>query len=156
MKVKEESETVGLKLNNKSLMDFKHGGNQIFFFFYFLKFFPHHLSCRILFPQEVPVAQSCPTLCDPMGPSRLLYPWNSSGNNTGVRCLFLLQVICQPRDRTWVSCTAGRLLSPEPPWKLHQSHVPCSGSWSLNQWAISEVFRFSLYQITLLMVGKIS
>ena len=37
--------------------------------------------------------QSCPTLCDPMdcSPSRLLYPWDSPGKNTGVDCHFLLQ-----------------------------------------------------------------
>ena len=31
------------------------------------------------------VAQSCPTLCDPMG------PWNSPGQNTGVGSFSLLQ-----------------------------------------------------------------
>ena len=35
------------------------------------------------------VAQSCPTLCDPMDYS----PWNSPGQNTGVSSLFLLQGI---------------------------------------------------------------
>ena len=28
------------------------------------------------------IAQSCPTLCDPMDPARLLCPWNSPGKNT--------------------------------------------------------------------------
>ena len=39
------------------------------------------------------VAQSCPTLCDPMGCSlpRLLCPRNSPDKNTGVGCHFLLQ-----------------------------------------------------------------
>ena len=36
---------------------------------------------------EVTVAQSCPTLCDPMG------CWNSPGHNTGVGSLSLLQGI---------------------------------------------------------------
>ena len=44
------------------------------------------------------VAQSCPTLCDPIDyrPARLLCPWNSPGKNTGVSCHFLLlgQVKC--------------------------------------------------------------
>ena len=33
-------------------------------------------------------SQSCLTLYDPMdcSPTRLLYPWNSPGNNTGVGC----------------------------------------------------------------------
>ena len=37
------------------------------------------------------VAQSCPTLCDPMDSSRLLRPGDSSGKNTGVGCHSLLQ-----------------------------------------------------------------
>ena len=41
------------------------------------------------------VAQSCPTLCDPMDCSRLLCPWDSSGKNTGVGCQALLQGIFQ-------------------------------------------------------------
>ena len=36
--------------------------------------------------------QSCPTLCDPInGSTRLPYPWDSPGKNTGVGCHFLLQ-----------------------------------------------------------------
>ena len=33
--------------------------------------------------------QSCPSLCDPMEPIRLLCPWDSPGKNTGVGCHFL-------------------------------------------------------------------
>ena len=36
------------------------------------------------------VAQSCPTLCDPMD-TRLLRPWDFLSKNTGVGCHFLLQ-----------------------------------------------------------------
>ena len=41
------------------------------------------------------VAQSCPTLCDPMDCSitRFLCPWDFPGKNTGVGCHFLLQEI---------------------------------------------------------------
>ena len=41
------------------------------------------------------VAQSCPTLCDPVdcSPLRLLCPSNSPGKNTEVGCHFLLQGI---------------------------------------------------------------
>ena len=39
-------------------------------------------------PLKVKVAQSCPTLCDPMD-----CPWNSLGQNTGVDSLSLLQGI---------------------------------------------------------------
>ena len=42
---------------------------------------------------ESEVAQSCPTLCDPMDCTRLLRPWDSQGKNTGVGCHFLLQGI---------------------------------------------------------------
>ena len=44
---------------------------------------------------EGEVAQSCPTLCDPVDckPTRLLRPWDSPGKNTGVGCHFLLQGI---------------------------------------------------------------
>ena len=42
---------------------------------------------------ESEVAQSCPTLCDPIDqqPTRLLCPWDSPVKNTGVGCHFLLQ-----------------------------------------------------------------
>ena len=35
--------------------------------------------------------QSCPTLFDPIDPTRLSHPWDSPGKNTGVGCHFLLQ-----------------------------------------------------------------
>ena len=34
--------------------------------------------------------QSCLTLCDPMGPTRLLCPWDSPSKNIGVGCRTLL------------------------------------------------------------------
>ena len=39
------------------------------------------------------VAQSCLTLYDPNGPTRLLCPWDSSSKNSGVACHSLLQGI---------------------------------------------------------------
>ena len=39
------------------------------------------------------VAKLCLTLCDPMGPARLLCPWDSPGKNTGVGCHCLLQIM---------------------------------------------------------------
>ena len=44
---------------------------------------------------ESEVAQSCPTLCDPMDCSliRLLRPWDFPGESTGVDYHFLLQGI---------------------------------------------------------------
>ena len=56
----------------------------------------------IMKESESEVAQSCPTLCDPMD-TRLLYPWDFLGKSTGVGCLFLLQGTSRPRDRTQVS-----------------------------------------------------
>ena len=35
--------------------------------------------------------QSCPALCNPMDPARLLCPWDFPGKNIGVGCYFLLQ-----------------------------------------------------------------
>ena len=64
---------------------------------------------------EVLVAQSCPTLCDPMD-CRLFCPWNSP-KNTRMDCHSLLQGIILTRDRTLVSYTAGRFFTPEPPGK---------------------------------------
>ena len=45
--------------------------------------------------KESEVAQSCPTLCDPMDckPTRLLCPWDFPGKGAGVGCYFLLQGI---------------------------------------------------------------
>ena len=46
-------------------------------------------------------------------PARLLCPWDSPGQNTGVGCHDLLQGTFQPRDRTCFSCfffIAGRSL----------------------------------------------
>ena len=42
---------------------------------------------------ESEVAQLCPTLCDPMKPTRILRPWDFHGRSTRVGCHFLLQVI---------------------------------------------------------------
>ena len=46
------------------------------------------MRCAVCF-----LAQSCPTLCDPMGCSLagLLCAWDSPGENTGVGCHALLQ-----------------------------------------------------------------
>ena len=48
-----------------------------------------------IYPDKVKVAESCWTLYDPHGlqPTRLLYPWNSPGKNTGVDCHFILHEI---------------------------------------------------------------
>ena len=54
------------------------------------------LDCTKSVLSKLLVAQSCPTLCDPVGcspPTRPLCPWDSPGKNTGVGCHALLQGI---------------------------------------------------------------
>ena len=49
--------------------------------------------------------------------SRLLYPWDFPGNNTGVGCFSFSRGSSQPRDQTHgscVSCVAGRFFTTEP------------------------------------------
>ena len=41
--------------------------------------------------KESEVAQSCPTLCNPMD-TRLLHPWDFPGKSTGVGCYCLLRM----------------------------------------------------------------
>ena len=51
-------------------------------------------GCLFLLPAcACSVAQSCPTLCNPMDkqPARLLCPWDSPGTHTGAGCHLLLQ-----------------------------------------------------------------
>ena len=51
------------------------------------------------------VAQPCWTLCDP---ARLLCPWDFPGKNIlGWVAILISRESSWPRDRTWVSCTAG-------------------------------------------------
>ena len=59
------------------------------------------------------VAQSCLTLCNPKDCSPLgsSVHGNPPGKNTGVGCHVLLQGFSQPRDRTQVSCIAGRFFT---------------------------------------------
>ena len=67
---------------------------------------------------EVLVAQSCPTLCDPIDCSR---PGSSVHGILQARILEWVAIPfswgpSQPRDQARVSCTAGRLFTFEPPW----------------------------------------
>ena len=63
------------------------------------------------------VAQSCPTLCDPMdcSPPDSFHPWNFPGNNTGVGCHFLLQGnLPNPGIKLASPALAGRFFTTEP------------------------------------------
>ena len=72
------------------------------------------------------LAQSCPTLCDPM---------DCSLQGSSVHGLFQARVLewvampssrwsSQPRDQTWVSCNAGRFFTTEPPGKPYKVRIP--------------------------------
>ena len=50
----------------------------------------HFLLQCMKVKSESEVAQSCPTLSDPMEPTRLLRPWDFPGRSTGVGCHCLL------------------------------------------------------------------
>ena len=78
------------------------------------------------------VAQSCPTLCNPMGlqPTRLLCPWESPGKKTGVGCHSLLQGIFPSKDQTQLSCTAGGFLTI---WATRETLLYVTTSHLLNR-----------------------
>ena len=69
--------------------------------------------------------------------TRLLFPWDSPGKNTGANCHVLLQGSFRPRDWTQVSCDSclgRRVLSPlrhvESPWVvLHRGPMPIFCMW---------------------------
>ena len=50
-------------------------------------------SARFLSREGKECVLSCPALCNSTDPARLLSPWDSPGNNTGVGCHFLLKRI---------------------------------------------------------------
>ena len=98
--------TVSL-VNVEQIFSLKHS-NLVYFIWVFLIAFPFKWSMEV--EEEVLVAQSCPTLCNPMDCS----PPASSVH--GILQAKILQWVAilfsrgssQTRDRTWVSCTAGR------------------------------------------------
>ena len=62
-------------------------------------------------------------------PTRLLYPWDSPGKNTGMGSHFLLQGIFPTRNRTCISCTARWILYHWATWEalrryLHSLKLP--------------------------------
>ena len=78
---------------------------------FYLNIFSTHWSYEVIFSRisKVIVAQSCPTLCDPMncnlpGSSVL----DSPGKNTRVHSHSLFQGIFPTQGLNWVSCVAGR------------------------------------------------
>ena len=75
-------------------------------------------------PSIVLVAQSCPALCNPMdcSPPDSSVHGDSPGKNAGVGAHALLRGSSQPKDQTWVSCTAGRFFTIRATW--YQNILP--------------------------------
>ena len=107
--------------------------------------------------KKVLVMQSCPTLCDPMD-------WSLPGSSVhGILQRRILEwvaipfsrVSSWPRDQTWVSCIAGRVLTiwaTREAWGFKQSgytykplgflYIPCQGAPSVSSRAarLSSIF----------------
>ena len=92
-----------------------------------------HVRARLC--TEVKVAQSCLTLCSPMGlwPARPLCPWNSPGQNTSVGSCSLLQGIfpAQESNPGFLHCR----------WIL--SHLSHPGSPRILEWMVYPFYRGS-------------
>ena len=82
---------------------------------------------------KVKVAQSYPTLYNPVEPARLVYPWNSPGQDTGVGCHDLLQGIFPTQG--W---NPGL---PHCRWILY--HLRHQGNPRILEWAAYPFFRGS-------------
>ena len=68
-------------------------------------------KAHVVHESESEVAQSCPTLCDPMDcslPGSSVHPWDFPGKSTGMGCHCLLQGSSRPRDQIRVSRIVGR------------------------------------------------
>ena len=74
--------------------------------------------------------QSCPMLCEPMDCSRPQTPLSMQILQAGILEWIAMpssKASSQPRHRTLVSCTAGRLFTIEPPRKPHIRVCSCTG-----------------------------
>ena len=88
-------------------------------------------TIRVIFAAAAAAAkspQSCPTLWDPidgspLGSSRLLYPWNSPGKNTGLSCHALLQGIFLIQESNQVSCIAGGFFTTSASWEAFTQYA---------------------------------
>ena len=87
----------------------------------------HFLLQCMKVKSESEVAQSCPTLCDPIdgSPTSLRCPWDSPGKNTGVGCHFLLQCMKGKSEReVSQSCPTQRPHGLQPTRLLHPWDFP--------------------------------
>ena len=91
------------------------------------------------------VAQSCPTLCNPMDCSltRFLCPWDFPGKNTGVGCHFLLQEIFPTQgSKLGLLCLLH--------WQAGSLPLAPPGKWlSLNDGIIAYFFFFLFFTFSL-------
>ena len=69
------------------------------------------------------VTQLCLTVLQSHGlcPARLLCPWDSPDETTGVGCHSLFQGIFLTQDQTWVFCIAGRFFTV---WATREVRLP--------------------------------
>jgi len=122
---------------------------------------------------KVKVAQSCPTLCDPM--DYTYSPWNSPSQNTGVGSLSLLQGIFptqglnpglphyrqilyqlsykgSPRILEWIAYPFSR----ESSWPRDQTGVSCIAGGFFTNWAMREAYQqYTIYYIIIYSLGSI-
>ena len=78
------------------------------------------LNCYVYVSVKVKVAQSCPTLCDPVDCS----PWNSADRMLEWVTFPFSRGSSQPRDQTQVSCIAGRFFTT---WATREAQEYWSG-----------------------------
>ena len=102
--------------------------------------FPSRSPYVYLWKVKVLVAQLCPTLCDPMDCS---LPGSSVHGTLQARILEWVATpfsrgSSQPRDRTWVSCIAGRFFTL---WATREASVLMTVSFSSVQ-SLSRVWLF--------------
>ena len=88
------------------------------------------------------VAQSCPTLCDPMDCS---LPGFSVHGIFQARVLEWVAISfsrgsSRPRDRTWVSCIAGRHFT-------HRQHIKKQRHYFSNKSPSSQSYGFSIHPV---------
>ena len=93
----------------------------VFFFFFSILLASSRSTWDLSYLKESEVAQSCPTICDPMD-CRLLHPWDFPGKSIGVGCHSLLQGIFQTQGLNLVLPHCRQMLLPsEPPGKSNLS-----------------------------------
>ena len=103
-----------------------------------MKFRHLFLGRKVITNIEVKWSESSSVVSDSLQPHGLCSPRNSPGQNTGVGSLSLSQVSSQPRDRTQVSCIAGRLPTrevhdnPRQHIKKQRHHFADKGTYTQN------------------------